>query len=108
MVQLSLIKCQTLIYLVILEILIGFLPQTIFGTYFLLTDIYPKKYLRITVIQPIGVTPNSAYFIDWLGPDQSLSLSPIKAPTTATHHHHHMNTTSGKILPHFLVRWPSV
>ena len=37
----------------LLEILI----RIIVGTCFLWTDIYTKKYLRITVIRPIGVTP---------------------------------------------------
>ena len=36
------------------------LLRTIVGTCFLLTDIYTKKYLRITVIRPIGVTPIEA------------------------------------------------
>ena len=42
----------------LLEILI----RIIVGTCFLWTDIYTKKYLRITVIRPIGVTPSVTIF----------------------------------------------
>ena len=37
--------------------LLHILLPTIVVTCFLWTDIYAKKYLRITVIRPIGVTP---------------------------------------------------